>query len=778
MEEQDEEKKDKGGEQSNADKAVEAVQDTTNAVKDGASLAKNIASQNYVGIAKDAVNLLKNKQVRRVLLASILAPIIIIALVAASLFAIFNAVGEAIEEAINNSVAWFKNNYEYGAIYYTSDQLDAIIDSIQNLGINLDDLNLIGDVDYEEDDPKRDEKEREALKKYLVKFLVAQERLRTLNPGDNNLLDPRDWDNLFAERVLRNEVFLAGYGQNELIYGNVKVLRTFDKDVDNKKQLEYQFYGGLKDGDGNLKITDNFYNNQYTVDSSGNLVFAKKVKTETVVEKNVDGKKKKETTKETKYELETIDYRTVVDQYTTSVQFFIYLTMVTQNPEFASAVAEMAEKGEIQLVIMDDKVESKIVKKEEYIENTQTVSSNLDDSEVSEAGDESGESDESSESGESDESSTEEEYTRENTTSSVTETTTITEERDSPKVNIIYVDTWYAKQSITYTKNESETTSEENETIDDEEKPEDLPLTEPGEVSWITNHTITTQETTKKTEYTASVYGDVQYKTDEFIELLDKKYHIPKTMRSESPANNFVSGVDWLLELMSMDSKSQKLEKVIKLIVNKYTNSTKYEVTNLENLIDGEVTIDSTEEYFEEGGIQTEEERQKMQNKIEKELINTQVHYKDSNNYQSGPFAKWWGNQKNPLDKFQCTWWTFGRALMYLEDIESSVTSTELRKLAGNGGQWYDLNVQANVFNYGSVPKPNSIISWKSWNEDGTESYGHVAYVEGVTSDGIYISHAGNAESWFGITKIGLDGNVGWSGYTFNGYIYLDEPIT
>lgn len=593
MEEQDEEKKDKGGEQSNADKAVEAVQDTTNAVKDGASLAKNIASQNYVGIAKDAVNLLKNKQVRRVLLASILAPIIIIALVAASLFAIFNAVGEAIEEAINNSVAWFKNNYEYGAIYYTSDQLDAIIDSIQNLGINLDDLNLIGDVDYEEDDPKRDEKEREALKKYLVKFLVAQERLRTLNPGDNNLLDPRDWDNLFAERVLRNEVFLAGYGQNELIYGNVKVLRTFDKDVDNKKQLEYQFYGGLKDGDGNLKITDNFYNNQYTVDSSGNLVFAKKVKTETVVEKNVDGKKKKETTKETKYELETIDYRTVVDQYTTSVQFFIYLTMVTQNPEFASAVAEMAEKGEIQLVIMDDKVESKIVKKEEYIENTQTVSSNLDDSEVSEAGDESGESDESSESGESDESSTEEEYTRENTTSSVTETTTITEERDSPKVNIIYVDTWYAKQSITYTKNESETTSEENETIDDEEKPEDLPLTEPGEVSWITNHTITTQETTKKTEYTASVYGDVQYKTDEFIELLDKKYHIPKTMRSESPANNFVSGVDWLLELMSMDSKSQKLEQVIKIILNKYTNSNKYGDVQIDNLIDGNEILEA-----------------------------------------------------------------------------------------------------------------------------------------------------------------------------------------
>lgn len=744
MGEQDE-NKEKGGEQSTADKAKETVQDTANAVKDGANLAKNIASQNYLGAVKDAFNLLKNKKVRRHIIISALMPTMITLLIVCSVFAIFNAIGEAIEEAINAAVEWYNNNYEYGVIYYTSEQLDTITESIQNLGIDLDDLNLMGDIDYEEDDPDREQKEKEALRKYLARFLVAQERLRTLNPGDKNMFtNPSDIDDAFAKLIESGKVFLAGNDQ-KLIYGNVKIFRTFEKDVSNAKQLDYLFYENLKDGDGNLKITDGFYNDCYSVDSSGNLVFAKKVYTETNVEKIVDGKKENEKSKDTTYELETVDYKTIVDQYTTSVQFFIYLTMVTHNPEFSAAVADLAKDGEIHLVIMDDKVESKIVQKETYIENTQTVTS--------------------------DEESEEEKYKRENTTANVTETTTKTEKRDASKINITYVDTWYAKQSVTYAKNETTTSDEKSETVEDEEKPDDLPLTEEGEVSWKTNHTITTQETTSKTEYVESVYGNVEYKTDKFIELLDKKYHIPNTTRSESASDNFLSGVDWLLDLMAMDTKSQKLEKVIKLIVNEYTNTQKYKVTDLENLIDSEITIDSSEEYFEVGGIQTEEQRKKMQDKIEKELINTKVHDKDSK-YQTGPFAKWWANKKNILEKFQCTWWVFGRALMYLENIESPVTSSDLYKLAGNGGQWYDLNVASKVFKCGSVPKSNSIVSWSSGG------YGHVAYVEGVTSDGIYISHAASGTSWKGIEKIGLNGNVGWSGYTLNGYIYLDEPIT
>ena len=57
--------------------------------------------------------------------------------------------------------------------------------------------------------------------------------------------------------------------------------------------------------------------------------------------------------------------------------------------------------------------------------------------------------------------------------------------------------------------------------------------------------------------------------------------------------------------------------------------------------------------------------------------------------------------------------------------------------------------------------------------------YGHIAFVEGVSKDGtVYISHAGAGYSWYGITAMPENGDLGasmgWSGYTFQGYIYLD----
>lgn len=87
----------------------------------------------------------------------------------------------------------------------------------------------------------------------------------------------------------------------------------------------------------------------------------------------------------------------------------------------------------------------------------------------------------------------------------------------------------------------------------------------------------------------------------------------------------------------------------------------------------------------------------------------------------------------------------------------------------GNGGQYYDINRQNGWFEYGSAPRPNSIISWSNG------SYGHVAYVEGVTDDSIYISHAGYGNAWYGVQEIPLDEVNGKFG-RLNGYIYLDSP--
>ena len=162
------------------------------------------------------------------------------------------------------------------------------------------------------------------------------------------------------------------------------------------------------------------------------------------------------------------------------------------------------------------------------------------------------------------------------------------------------------------------------------------------------------------------------------------------------------------------------------------------------------------------GGITTDAEAEALTETFN-QMLNTRVHRGDSA-YQSGPFPSYWYNQ---LEPFQCTWWANGRASMYLDQHGTKYKAYPTAW--GDGGDYYSVNVEGGWFNYGSTPKPNSIISWS----DG--SYGHVAYVEGVSSDGIYISHAGSGRSWMGVQKIPLNGSI-WDGYYLNGYIYLDEP--
>jgi len=141
--------------------------------------------------------------------------------------------------------------------------------------------------------------------------------------------------------------------------------------------------------------------------------------------------------------------------------------------------------------------------------------------------------------------------------------------------------------------------------------------------------------------------------------------------------------------------------------------------------------------------------------------------------------SKWYGTSKNLYTAsrnnstntliFQCTWWAYGRASQYLEETYGYPNGLPTT-FNGNGGTFYSRNLQGGYFNYGSTPKPHSIISWNKSGEAG-----HVAFVEAVDSNYIYISHAGSGVRWYGISRIPISGHV-WSGYSLNGYVYLDEP--
>ena len=128
-------------------------------------------------------------------------------------------------------------------------------------------------------------------------------------------------------------------------------------------------------------------------------------------------------------------------------------------------------------------------------------------------------------------------------------------------------------------------------------------------------------------------------------------------------------------------------------------------------------------EMFYNGNDETsskvEKEMQQLQEEIETELINTKPHYKDSA-YQNGPFEKWWSN--NGLEAFQCTWWAYGRALMYLEKTGSLDKESDLFYISGNGGQYYTRNENDKRFNYSAnKAKAHSLACWskKEYDRNG-----------------------------------------------------------
>lgn len=177
--------------------------------------------------------------------------------------------------------------------------------------------------------------------------------------------------------------------------------------------------------------------------------------------------------------------------------------------------------------------------------------------------------------------------------------------------------------------------------------------------------------------------------------------------------------------------------------------------------------------YNADGSVNTDSIDQ-LEDWITKDLLNTKVH-KGDYAMQNGPFEKWWDSKNNEFtigNKFQCTWYVYGRANQYLELY--GTTHKKWPGTKGNAGTWYyrSDNGGEKYFECGEEPRQNSIVVWKNG------SYGHVAFVEAVdtVNNKVYISHAGSGRSWLGITEHTIDEMKTLWGYQLLGYIYLDSP--
>lgn len=544
-------------EQNLGQKASQDIQDTTNAVKDGADLAKNVSTGNVLGAVKDGVKLIGNKKVRRTILVLLLIPIIVIVALGMSLFSVFGTIGDTIQNVVHSFIDLFKIVDDWdGSIKIKDEDISKVIKEIENLGFDMDDLWLLGDIEKEDTDNEETlkKKQEEAAKKYIRKFLEAQ---------------------LVTETPHYEPVIASGNAYNQKTYGQVYIYRANDQEYINENSkatpMSWMSYSTMQEEAAkNNEKGLNAIKNHYSIDDEGKLVIAQWTKIETTGKAD-----------EVIISLKHIDYKSAISQYTTPMNFFIYLTMVSQNPEFVSAVTDMVKNSRIELTIMDTKTVNVEEEKYSFTRNTKTTHETKRQGVVINT------------------------YTT-SRSRGVEQTTTTTTTTVVPTPKITYAKTWFSEQRITYKianqdpyHNYEKYTENEDSSLADDAEPGDPQAN--GSTSWNTNkcREITTNVT--GTTYKEETRGNVIDKTGEkgsngvtqdsyknerrqvknnftvddkttFLGLLDDYFKIPNSNRYEAAGKtNMVGGAEWLFGLMEKDGRLQNLEQVMRYVMYKYT---------------------------------------------------------------------------------------------------------------------------------------------------------------------------------------------------------------
>lgn len=570
-------------EQSLAEKASDTIQDTKDAVRDGANLAKNVSTGNVLGAVKNGFSLLKNKKVRIAIISAILIPIIVVVSLAMSLFSIFDTIGNTIQSVINSFVNLFTADDSWdGSITIKDDDIKKVIDNIQEMGFDMDDLWLLGDI--ETDDTDTDEtlkaKQEEASKKYVRKFLEAQ---------------------LVTETPHYEPVIASGNAYNQKTYGQVYIYRANDQEYINENSkatpMSWMSYSTMQEEAAkNNEKGLNTIKNHYSIDDEGKLVIAQWTKIETTGKAD-----------EVIISLKHIDYKSAISQYTTPMNFFIYLTMVSQNPEFVSAVTDMVKNSRIELTIMDTETVNVEEEKYSYIRNSKTTTEKKHQGTVT---------------GKS---------TSKNEPRNMLKTTKITTTTVIPTVKITYAKTWFSEQRITYKieqqtpyHNYEKNTANEDSSLADDQEPGDPSAGKT--VEWNTNKCREFTTDVTGTMYKEETRGNVinkigekgsqgvtkeSYKNEKrqvknnfvvddkttFLGLLDDYFKIPNSNRYEAAGKtNMVSGAEWLFGLMEKDGRLQNLEQVMRYIMYKYTDKD-YGVTELD------LSIFNIKDFSEVSGV-------------------------------------------------------------------------------------------------------------------------------------------------------------------------------
>lgn len=421
-------------------------------------------------------------------LLKFLLPIVPILLIAMLFYATIALIVEFFSEIAENIADFFTLDTT-GSIIITDESIDKVISTMKSeLNLSPEDLNLLGDIDY--DDPDQEEAIKKAERKYIKLFLEAQETTQTINDGG----------------------FLGtGLGAEGSVY--IKTVNDGASDTSNLKDMQVTSMTELQNkvsrGDSNVW-------NYFSVNESGQLVVP-------IMNNGA-------------ISLTSIDYKSMITQYSTPWNFFIDLEMVVENPKFMEAFVELVKDSKINLTVLYNTTYTK-----ETITHTYKVTETTTDPETGE----------------------EIEYTR-----TVVDTTVNEYENRNPTLVITTADTWVYLREASYKATTNTTVSDPVTTGTDDDK-----------YTTVVETTTTTysQDGVTKEEYNGGQKGE----EGTFVGLLDKKFKIPNSQRRATAGESLVSGADILFDLLQRSETTQSWENIMRYILYVYTGKS-YGVTEFD----------------------------------------------------------------------------------------------------------------------------------------------------------------------------------------------------
>ena len=470
-------------------------------------------------------------------LIKIMIPVILLIVAAALVAGIIElaakAVGDAVASIGASSEVSVNVNETDGAIEITNETLDAILNSLNEADINPEDIGLLPDIES----GITAEEYQEALRKYLREFYEAQVTTETLNYQHKETTD-------------------------DVTYGAVYLYRaTGESATEERTELTYIPYEEMlaleAAGDESAK-------NYFSLDEEDNLVIAGT--TQVIVETgtsegSASGANLSKQSDTMTVHLEYIDYKSLISQYTTQMTYLMDLLLISQNPEFVAAVADLIKDTRIEITITDTVSTNVFTETFSYIPCTNVRRSYTDRNGVEQYY-----------------------YVKQSGARKyeITKTTTIT---TTPNVYVTYAKTWFSEQEITYNKKiEGPDVSPPVETPFPDETPPS------GEGSWKEDQLLTTQNSVTTEKYEEGVRGDVVFKVGEsgdgrryergeieeptFVGLMETGFKVPNSERYEEAGTNLISGADLLIHLLQQDDSLQSMEIITRYALYKYSGET------------------------------------------------------------------------------------------------------------------------------------------------------------------------------------------------------------